>query len=206
MTFGETVFYFFSAILLFAALRVITARNPVHAALWLVLAFGTSAAIWMLLQAEFLAILLVLVYVGAVMVLFLFVVMMLDINLARLRTGFWSYLPLGAFVALLLVAEMVIVLAGRYAGFTDAPAPPPLAAGYSNTKELGRLVYTEYVYPFEIAAAILLVAIVAAIALTLRGRKESKYVDPAQQIAVRREDRVRIVTMPVEKKEPGRPE
>ncbi|MGH8648758.1 MAG: NADH-quinone oxidoreductase subunit J, partial [Burkholderiales bacterium] len=180
--------------------------NPVHAALWLVLAFCTSAAIWMQLQAEFLAIVLVLVYVGAVMVLFLFVVMMLDINMARLRTGFWSYLPLGAFVALLLVAEMVLVLGGRYAGFTDAPSPPPLAAGYSNTKELGRLVYTEYVYPFEIAAVILLVAIVAAIALTLRRRKSSKYIDPAQQISVRREDRVRIVSMPAEKKEQGRPE
>src|SRR5574341_1156769 len=182
MTFSEFVFYFFSAILLFAALRVITARNPVHAALWLVLAFCTSAAIWMQLQAEFLAIALVLVYVGAVMVLFLFVVMMLDINMARLRAGFWSYLPLGAFVAL------------------------PLAAGYSNTKELGRLVYTEYVYPFEIAAVIVLVAIVAAIALTLRPRKPSRYIDPAQQIAVRREDRVRIVSMPAEKKEQGHPE
>jgi NADH-quinone oxidoreductase subunit J len=181
-------------------------RNPVHAALYLVLAFCTSAAIWMQLQAEFLAIALVLVYVGAVMVLFLFVVMMLDINLARLRQGFWSYLPVGAFVGLLLVAEMVIVLAGRYAGFYDAPSPPPLAAGYSNTKELGRLVYTEYVYPFEIAAVILLVAIVAAIALTLRGRKPSKYLDPAQQISVRRQDRVRIVQVAVERKEGGAPE
>jgi NADH-quinone oxidoreductase subunit J len=201
MTFSAFVFYFFSGILLVAALRVITARNPVHAALWLVLAFCTSAAIWMQLQAEFLAITLVLVYVGAVMVLFLFVVMMLDINMARLRVGFWSYLPLGAFVALLLVAEMVLVLAGRYAGFADAPSPPPLAAGYSNTKELGRLVYTEYVYPFEIAAVILLVAIVAAIAITLRRRKQTKYVDPAQQLNVRREDRVRIVQMPAEKKD-----
>ncbi|HEY7658601.1 MAG TPA: NADH-quinone oxidoreductase subunit J [Burkholderiales bacterium] len=203
MTFSALVFYCFSAILLFAALRVITARNPVHAALYLVLAFCTSAAIWMQLQAEFLAIALVLVYVGAVMVLFLFVVMMLDINMARLRQGFWSYLPVGAFVGLLLVAEMVIVLAGRYAGFYDAPSPPPLAAGYSNTKELGRLVYTEYVYPFEIAAVILLVAIVAAIALTLRGRKPSKYLDPAQQISVRRQDRVRIVQVPVEGRDEG---
>jgi NADH-quinone oxidoreductase subunit J len=201
MTFGEFVFYFFSAILVVAALRVISARNPVHAVLWLVLAFCTSAAIWMQLQAEFLAIVLVLVYVGAVMVLFLFVVMMLDINVARLREGFWSYLPLGAFVALLLVAEMVIVLGGRYAGFYDAPSPPPLAAGYSNTKELGRLVYTEYVYPFEIAAVILLVAIVAAIALTLRRRKQSKYQNPTQQINVRREDRVRIVSMQSEKRD-----
>jgi NADH-quinone oxidoreductase subunit J len=203
MTFSQSVFYAFSAILVFAALRVITARNPVHAALWLVLAFCTSAALWMQLQAEFLAIALVLVYVGAVMVLFLFVVMMLDINMARLRQGFWSYLPLGAFVALLLVAEMVLVLGGRYAGFYDMPSPPPLAAGYSNTKELGRLVYTEYVYPFEIAAVILLVAIVAAIALTLRQRKTTKYVDPAEQLTARRQDRVRIVQMPAERKGQG---
>ena len=201
MTFHAFVFYFFAAILLAAALGVITSRNPVHAALLLVLAFFTSSALWLQLQAEFLAITLVLVYVGAVMVLFLFVVMMLDINMARLREGFLSYLPLGALVALLLVAEMVLVLGGRYAGFADAPAPPPLPAGYSNTKELGRLIYTEYVYPFEIAAVILLVAIVAAIALTLRRRKQSKYIDPAQQINVRREDRVRIVSMPSEKKQ-----
>jgi len=199
MTFSELVFYSFSAILVFAALRVITARNPVHAALYLVLAFCTSAAIWVQLQAEFLAIALVLVYVGAVMVLFLFVVMMLDINLTRLREGFWSYLPLGALVALLLVLEMVIVLGGRYAGLYDMPPPPPLGAGYSNTKELGRLIYTEYVYPFEIAAVILMVAIVSAIALTLRRRKETKYMDPAQQIGVRRKDRVRLVSMRAER-------
>jgi NADH-quinone oxidoreductase subunit J len=201
MTFNAFVFYFFSAILILAALGVITARNPVHAALLLVLAFFTSAAIWLQLQAEFLAIALVLVYVGAVMVLFLFVVMMLDINMARLREGFWNYLPLGALVALLLVAEMVIVLGGRYSGFAEMPAPPPQPAGYSNTKELGLLVYTQYVYPFEIAAVILLVAIVSAIALTLRRRKQSKYIDPARQINVRRQDRVRIVTMPAEKRE-----
>jgi len=203
MTFSEFTFYFFSTILVLSALGVITARNPVHAVLCLVLCFFTSAAIWMQLQAEFLAIVLVLVYVGAVMVLFLFVVMMLDINMARLREGFWSYLPLGGVVALLLVAEMVIVLGGRYAGFGDMPAPPPPAAGYSNTKELGRLIYTDYVYPFEIAAVILLVAIVSAIAITLRRRKQTKYIDPAQQINVRRGDRVRIVSMPSEKKEQG---
>jgi len=203
MTFSELVFYFFSATLVFSALGVITSRNPVHAALLLVLAFCTSAALWMQLQAEFLAITLVLVYVGAVMVLFLFVVMMLDINLARLREGFWSYLPLGAVVALLLVVEMVIVLGGRFAGFGEVPAPPPLPAGYSNTKELGRLIYTEYVYPFEIAAVILLVAIVAAIALTLRRRKQSKYIDPARQVEVRRQDRVRIVQMPSESRDEG---
>ena len=201
MSFQEFVFYFLSAVLIVSAVAIITARNPVHAVLCMVLCFFTTAGLWLLLQAEFLAIVLVLVYVGAVMVLFLFVVMMLDINVARLRAGFWSYLPLGAFVALLLVAEMVIVLGGRYAGFYDAPSPPPLAAGYSNTKELGRLVYTEYVYPFEIAGVILLVAIVAAIALTLRGRKPSKYIDPARQISVRREDRIRIVSMPSERQD-----
>ena len=203
MTFQAFIFYFFSAVLILAAIGVITARNPVHSALLLVLAFFTSAGIWMLLQAEFLAIALVLVYVGAVMVLFLFVVMMLDINLARLREGFWSYLPLGGIVALLLVAEMVLVLASRYAGLSSMPAPPPLPTGYSNTKELGRLLYTDYVYPFEIAAVILLVAIVAAIAITLRRRKQSKYLDPQKQIHVRREDRVRVVAMPSEKRDSG---
>jgi NADH-quinone oxidoreductase subunit J len=201
MTFQAFIFYFFSTVLILAALGIITARNPVHAVLCMVLCFFTSAGIWILLQAEFLAIALVLVYVGAVMVLFLFVVMMLDINLARLREGFWSYLPLGGFVALLLAAEMVLVLVSRYAGLADMPAPPPLPTGYSNTKELGRLLYTDYVYPFEIAAVILLVAIVAAIALTLRRRKQSKYQNPDKQIGVRREDRVRIIAMPSEKKE-----
>src|SRR5688572_30462645 len=202
MSFNEVVFYSFSTILIFAALGVITARNPVHAALLLVLAFFTSAAIWLQLQAEFLAIALVLVYVGAVMVLFLFVVMMLDINMARLREGFWKYLPLGALVAVLLVVEMGFTL--KYgSGFAELPSPPTLPPDYSNTKELGRLVYTEYVYPFEIAAVILLVAIVSAIALTLRRRKQSKYLDPAQQIGVRRKDRVRLVSMPSEKKDRG---
>jgi len=200
MSIQAIVFYTFSAILVFAALRVITARNPVHAALYLVLAFCTSAAIWVQLQAEFLAITLVLVYVGAVMVLFLFVVMMLDINLTRLREGFWSYLPLGGVVALLLVLEMGAVI---YTGLYDMPSPPPLGAGYSNTKELGRLIYTEYVYPFEIAAVILMVAIVSAIALTLRRRKQTKYIDPAQQIGVRREDGVRLVSMPSESRDEG---
>ena len=205
MTFQTFIFYSFSAILVFAALRVITSRNPVHAALFLVLSFFTSAGIWIQLRAEFLAIALVLVYVGAVMVLFLFVVMMLDINLTRLRAGFWSYLPLGAVVALLLVAEMALLLvANGYFTLDSMPQPPPVPEGYSNTKELGRLIYTEYVYPFEIAAVILLVAIVAAIALTLRRRKDSKYIDASRQINVRREDRVRIVSMPAEKKEHGR--
>ncbi len=201
MTFQASIFWAFSVILVGAAIGVITARNPVHAALLLVLAFFTSAGLWIQLQAEFLAIALVLVYVGAVMVLFLFVVMMLDINLARLREGFWSYLPLGGVVALLLVAEMALILWGNYASLGGVEAPPPLPQGYSNTKELGRLIYTEYVYPFEIAAMILLVAIVAAIALTLRHRKTTKYQDPARQIEVQRKDRIRIVSMPAEKKQ-----
>ena len=200
MTFQTFIFYAFSAILIFAAVGVITARNPVHSALLLVLAFFTSAGLWIQLQAEFLAIVLVLVYVGAVMVLFLFVVMMLDINLARLRAGFWSYLPLGGVVALLLAAEMALILGGGYSAVAGVAAPAPQPPGYSNTKELGRLIYTEYVYAFEIAAVILLVAIVAAIALTLRQRKASKHQNPSQQVNVQRKDRVRIVSMPSEKK------
>jgi len=196
------LFYFFAGVLLIAALRVITARNPVHAALYLVLAFFTAAAIWMLLRAEFLAIVLVLVYVGAVMVLFLFVVMMLDINLDKLKEGFWDYLPLALPVAVLLMLEMAVVLGGRFFGLDKAAAPAPHPADYSNTKELGRLLYTEYVYAFELAAVILLVAIVAAIALTMRKRKDTKYIDPAQQVAVKRADRLRIVKMASEKK-PG---
>jgi NADH-quinone oxidoreductase subunit J len=199
MTFQTFVFYAFAAILLFAATRVITARNPVHAALFLVLAFGTTAGLWMLLEAEFLAIALILVYVGAVMVLFLFVVMMLDINIDRLREGYWDYLAPGLTVAGIMVLEMAIVLAGRHAGLLALAAPTPKPAGYSNTRELGRLLYTSYALPFEIAAVILLVAIVAAIALTLRARKDSKYQDPARQIRVRRESRVRLVSMPAEK-------
>jgi len=199
MSFETIVFYIFAAILVFAALRVITARNPVHSALFLVLAFFTAAGLWLLLRAEFLAITLVLVYVGAVMVLFLFVVMMLDINLERLHEGFWSYLPLGATIGVLMVIEMVLVLGGRYFGLQSLPAPADPGAGYSNTKELGRLLYTQYAYPLEIAAVVLLVAIIAAIALTLRKRKDTKYQDPAKQVAVRREDRVQLVSMPAEK-------
>jgi NADH-quinone oxidoreductase subunit J len=200
MTFSTFMFYFFAAVLVFAALRVITARNPVHAALFLVLAFFTSSGLWIQLEAEFLAIALVLVYVGAVMVLFLFVVLMLDINIDRLRAGFWNYLPIGVVVAALLVIEMYLVVAGRYFGVEGAPPPERLPETYSNTKELGMLLYTDYVYAFEIAAVILLVAIVAAIALTLRRRKDTKYLDPARQINVRREDRVRIVSMPAERR------
>ena len=198
MTFQTVVFYAFAAILLFAALRVITARNPVHAALFLVLAFASASGLWMLLQAEFLAIALILVYVGAVMVLFLFVVMMLDINIDRLREGYWDYLVPGLTVAGIMVAEMTVVLTGRHFGLL-VEAAPPKPAGYSNTEELGRLLYTHYVYPFEIAAVLLLVAIVAAIALTLRRRRDSKYQDPASQASVRKQDRIRIVSMPAEK-------
>lgn len=196
----EVIFYFFGAVLVFAAAMVITIRNPVKCALFLVLAFFSAAGLWLMLEAEFLAITLVLVYVGAVMVLFLFVVMMLDINLLRLREGFGEYLPIGGLVAVLMVIEMAIVLGPEHFGLDKMPAPAPHAADYSNTRELGRLLYTVYVYPFEIAALILLVAIIAAIALTMRRRPETKYQNPAQQIQVQRKDRVRLVKMPAEKK------
>ncbi|AUL99560.1 NADH-quinone oxidoreductase subunit J [Zoogloeaceae bacteirum Par-f-2] len=199
MDFKTFVFYFFGAILLFAALRVITARNPVHAALYLVLAFFTAGGVWLLLEAEFLAIVLVMVYVGAVMVLFLFVVMMLDINLDRLREGFWNYLPVGALIGLLLVVEMAIVLGGRYFGLDAMPNPPAASEDYSNTRALGMVLYTEYVYPFELAALVLLVAMVAAVSLTLRKRKGLKYINPDEQVAVKREGRVELVKMPAEK-------
>jgi len=201
MTYTTAIFYFFAAILVFAGMRVVTARNPVHAALFLVLAFFTAAGLWMLLEAEFLAITLVLVYVGAVMVLFLFVVMMLDINLDKLREGFWDYLPLAGFVSVLLVIEMALILGSRHFGLEVMGTPAPHPADYSNTKELGRLLYTDYVYAFELAAVILLVAIVAAIALTLRRRKDSKYIDPAAQSRVKRSDRLRIVKMDAVKRE-----
>ncbi|MET3444292.1 NADH-quinone oxidoreductase subunit J [Variovorax paradoxus] len=191
------LFYLFAAVLLFAAFRVITARNPVYAALYLVLAFFQASAIWLLLRAEFLAIALVLVYVGAVMVLFLFVVMMLDINVDGLRQGFWKHFPLAAGVGALIALEMAAVLMG---GFRLAEAPrvsAAVAANSSNTLELGKLLYSEYLYPLEIAAVILLVAIVAAIALTLRTRKDSKYVNPSDQVRVKARDRVRIVQMQV---------
>ena len=191
------VFYTFGAVLLASGFAVVTSRNPVHSALFLVLAFFTAAAIWLLLRAEFLAITLLLVYVGAVMVLFLFVVMMLDIRIERLREGFWRNLPLAVVVGGIMMAEMAAVLAGRTFGV--APLPVPRPADYSNTKELGRLLYTDYAFAFEVAAVILLVAIVAAIALTLRRRKDTRGQDPSQQVRVRREDRVRLVSMPAEK-------
>jgi NADH-quinone oxidoreductase subunit J len=194
------LFYFFAAILVAAATAVITVRNPVYAVLFLVLAFFTSAALWLLLEAEFLAIALVLVYVGAVMVLFLFVVMMLDINLAPLREGFIRYLPVGFLVAIVMFVEMVMVVGAKRFGFESYGEGLKHAADYSNTKELGGVLYTVYVYPFEIAAAILLVAIVAAIALTMRRRPQTKYQDPAQQVMIKRSDRVRLVKMAAEKK------
>ena len=199
MIFQDYVFYMLAAILLFASLRVITARNPVHAALFLVLAFFTAAGIWLLVEAEFLAIVLVMVYVGAVMVLFLFVVMMLDINLDKLREGFWDYAPLAAVIGLLMTLEMVMVLSSRHFGAERVSTPVPRGADYSNTAELGRLLYTDYVYPFELAAVVLLVAMIAAIALTMRRRKDSKYINPADQVRVKRADRVRLVAMPAEK-------
>ena len=194
MTFLQLAFYVFSAILVFAATMVVTIRNPVKSALFLVLAFFSASCVWITLQAEFLAIVLVLVYVGAVMVLFLFVVMMLDIDLAELRAGFTRYLPIGSVIALLLVIEIALVMLYSF-GADQFANPPALPADYSNTKELGYLIYTVYVYPFEIAAIILLVAIIAAIALTMRKRPDSKYINPGDQVLVKREDRLRIVKM-----------
>jgi NADH-quinone oxidoreductase subunit J len=191
----QLVFYAFAAILVFAGTMVISVRNPVHAAMYLVLAFFSSAALWLLLEAEFLAIVLVLVYVGAVMVLFLFVVMMLDINLARLKEGFARYLPVGLLVAVLIAAQLGLVVLSEHFNLEAFPAPEPAPADYSNTEELGRVLYTTYVFAFEVAAVILLVAIVAAIALTMRRRKTVKYQRPERQVSVRREDRIRIVSM-----------
>jgi NADH-quinone oxidoreductase subunit J len=198
------LFYLFAAITVVAALRVVTARNPVHAALFLVLTFFSAAAIWMLLRAEFLAITLVLVYVGAVMVLFLFVVMMVDINLDRMREGFWRNLPVAGFVGALIVLELAAVLWQQFARVSEADAPR-LPADYDNTKALGSLIYTEYVYPFELAAVLLLVAIVAAIALTLRRRQGVKGQNPSEQVRVKASDRLRIVRMPVERARPEAP-
>jgi NADH-quinone oxidoreductase subunit J len=192
--FETWLFYAFAAVLLVSGMLVITARNPVHGVLFLVLAFFTAAGIWLLLRAEFLAIALVVVYVGAVMVLFLFVVMMLDINLERVREGFWRNLPLALIVGGVMVLEMAAILANRI----FATHPAPVVPGYSNTKELGRVLYTQYAFAFEIAAVLLLVAIIAAIALTLRRRKDSRSQDPAAQVRARREERVELVSMPAE--------
>jgi NADH-quinone oxidoreductase subunit J len=201
MNFTDLVFYFFAGMLVLAGLGVISSRNPVHSALFLVLSFFSCSALWLLLQAEFLAIVLVLVYVGAVMVLFLFVVMMLDINLTQMRQGFVRYLPIGALVALIMVAQMIWIV---------GPVGPDVfsgeqlnqavqqAADYSNTRELGKVLYTDYVFAFEVASVILLVAIVAAIALTMRRREMTKYQTPGKQVKVRKEDRLRVVKMDAE--------
>ncbi|EER61859.1 NADH-ubiquinone/plastoquinone oxidoreductase chain 6 [Acidovorax delafieldii 2AN] len=199
-------FYLFSVVLLFAAFRVITARNPVHAVLHLILAFSQAAAIWLLLKAEFLAIVLVLVYLGAVMVLFLFVVMMLDIHIDTIRKGFWKHFPLAAFIGAMIALEMAAVLMGGFRGLDEPKAAAVVldAAGqvvpYSNAKALGKLLYTEYLYPVEIAAVILLVAMIAAIALTLRQRKDTKAIDPSSQIRVRAKDRLQVVKLAVTRK------
>lgn len=192
MVFTDFIFYVLATILLLSALRVVTTRNPVHAALFLVLSFFTAAGIWLLLQAEFLAIVLVLVYVGAVMVLFLFVVMMLDINIDKMREGFWSYLPMAGSIGALMAIEMAMILSNKYfiaAKSIDKPA------GFSDAASLGRVLYTDYLLPFELAAVVLLVAIIAAIALTLRGKRESKSINPAHQVSVKKADRMRMVNM-----------
>jgi NADH-quinone oxidoreductase subunit J len=196
MDFTTALFYAFAAVLVLSALQVITARNPVQAALFLVLAFFTAAGIWLLLKAEFLAIVLVLVYVGAVMVLFLFVVMMLDINLDKLREGFWSHFPLAATVGVVIVLEMSAVL---WRGFSRSDSSVPFNSDYlGTTKALGIELYTQYILAFEVAAVILLLAMVAAVTLTLRKRKDTKYVNPADAVKVKSKDRVRIVKMTAE--------
>ncbi|MDH5232878.1 MAG: NADH-quinone oxidoreductase subunit J [Gammaproteobacteria bacterium] len=193
------LFYAFSAVLVMASIMVITIRKPVHAALFLVLAFFTCAGLWILLEAEFLAITLVLVYVGAVMVLFLFVVMMLDIKIDPLKEGFTKYAPVGLMIAGVLVVEIAMIVGPERFGLHMVADPVGHAADYSNTKELGRLIYTTYVYPFEIAAVILVVAIIAAIALTHRTKRQSKYISPEAQVAVQPKDRMRIVKMAADK-------
>jgi NADH-quinone oxidoreductase subunit J len=197
----NVLFYLFGAVLIAAAIGVITARNPVHCALFLVFAFLNSAVIWLLLDAEFLALTLVVVYVGAVMVLWLFVVMMMDIDVEKLRQGFTRYAPLGALIALIVVAQIGLVVWVRGLGLTDVPLPVPRPEGYSNTAELGYLLYTQYLYPFEVAAVILLVAIIAAITLTMRRRPGQKVQDVGRQVAVRARDRIRIVKMDAEGKQ-----
>ncbi|AKJ28436.1 NADH-quinone oxidoreductase subunit J [Caldimonas brevitalea] len=196
------IFYVFSVILLFSAFRVITARSTVHSALFLVLAFFNAAGVWMLLQAEFLAISLVLVYVGAVMVLFLFVVMMLDFNVDAVRQNFWKHFPVAGLIGAVIALEMAVVLLGGFK-LVDAPQATAQAVQMGNTRLLGIELYKNYLYPLEVAAVILLVAIVAAIALTMRKRKDSRYIDPADQIKVKKGDRLRIVQMPVEVETPA---
>ncbi len=200
MSFFEIVFYAFATLTVVAALGVVSARNPVHSALFLVLTFFSTSAIWLLLEAEFLAITLVLVYVGAVMVLFLFVVMMLDINITRMREGMMRYAPFGVAIAVLLIIQMIMVIGPESFGLEQFAMPERKAADYSNTKELGRVLYTDYVYAFELASVILLVAIVAAIALTMRRRPNTRHQSPSKQIQVLKEDRLRVVKMKAEEK------
>ncbi|MBV5308312.1 NADH-quinone oxidoreductase subunit J [Chromatium okenii] len=195
MGFEKFLFYVFALITLWASGMVVTRRNPVHAVLFLVLAFVTSAALWILLEAEFLGIVLVLVYVGAVMVLFLFVVMMLDVDIATLRANFTHYLPLGTFVTVVMATEIFLVVGSANFGLVIFPPPEPISMAVDNTRELGFLLYTIYIYPVEIASVILLVAIIAAIRLTLRQRPENKYINPSVQVRVERSNRVRIVKM-----------
>ena len=191
------LFYLFATILVLSALRVVTAKNPVHAALFLVLAFFTGAMLWMLIKAEFLAVSLVLIYIGAVMVLFLFVVMMLDINFESLRKGFWRFFPVAGVVAAVMLSEMLLVLTHRFAEIPGAQLIEP-AAGFNSAKALGRLIYTDYFLPFQLAAVLLLVGMIAAITLTLRKRKNTRYQNPGQQVAVKAADRIRVVRMPAE--------
>ena len=200
MTFQLFIFFIFAAIVLASGVAVITVRNPVNAALFLVLTFFTSAGLWILLEAEFLAITLVLVYVGAVMVLFLFVVMMLDINLTPLKEGFVEYLPVAVGVGLIMAVELILVLSRNFFGEENFPQPETRSADFSNTEQLGELLYTEYLFQFEVAAVILLVAIIAAIALTMRKRPETKYQNPSKQIRVSKSERLRVVKMDAEKK------
>ncbi len=197
----QIVFYFFAGLLVFSASMVITVRNTVFAALFLVVSFFSSAAIWLLLEAEFLAIALVLVYVGAVMVLFLFVIMMLDINFAQLREGFARHLPIGLGVAILMVSAIGMVVGSSLFEAEQFSSVVQRGPGYSNTAELGQVMYTDYLYPFEVAGAILLVAIIAAISLTTRKPRSNKAQKPEQQVSVKKEERIRIIKMPSEKNE-----
>lgn len=194
------LFYVFAAVLIFAAFRVITAKNPVHAVLYLVLSFFNSAVLWMLIKAEFLAVSLIVIYVGAVMVLFLFVVMMLDINFEALRKSFWKFLPVAATVAIIMLIEMVMILTHRAAQIDESRLLEP-SFNTASAETLGMLIYTQYFLPFQLSAVLLLVGMVAAIALTLRKRKNTKYINPGEQVRVKREDRLRIVKMASEPKE-----
>jgi NADH-quinone oxidoreductase subunit J len=199
MTLEKLIFYALSAVIIVAATMVVTRRNPVHSALFLILSFVACSGVWLLAEAEFLAIVLILVYVGAVMVLFLFVLMMLDIDIAVLRAGFIKMLPLGVIMAIAMAAELILIVGPDNFGLQKYAAPARHAADYSNTEELGGVLYTVYMYPFEIAAVILLVAIIAAIGLTMRKRPDTKYLDPATQVVVKRDQRVHLVSMDAEK-------